>query len=110
MIDNLLLWFSNQSAGDLAWLALGFFAQTMFSMRFVIQWVASERVKRSIVPETFWYFSMAGGVLLLAYAIKRADPVFILGQALGVVIYARNIYFIWTHKQAGRDDAAGASS
>ena len=60
-------------------------------------------MRRSVVPEVFWYFSVAGGVTLLAYAIHRADPVFIAGQALGLIIYARNIYFIWQEKLSGRD-------
>lgn len=71
----------------------------MFSMRFIIQWVASEKARASIIPEVFWYFSFSGGVLLLAYAIYRVDPVFILGQATGLAIYSRNIYFIWLGKR-----------
>ena len=71
----------------------------MFSMRFLVQWIATERARASTVPEIFWYFSFAGGLLLLAYAIYRLDPVFILGQATGLVIYARNIYFIWHGKK-----------
>lgn len=108
MLQSLASWFDKQSATELTWLAIGFLAQAMFMMRFVIQWVASEKVKRSIVPETFWYFSMGGGLMLLAYSIWRMDPVYILGQALGTVIYARNIYFIWTHKQATSGDARTA--
>jgi lipid-A-disaccharide synthase-like uncharacterized protein len=76
------------------WVALGFIAQFMFMMRFVVQWIASERARRSVVPIPFWFFSVAGGALLLAYAIQRQDPVFIAGQALGLVIYGRNIWFI----------------
>ena len=71
-----------------------------------MQWLATEKARASILPETFWYFSMAGGAMLLAYAISRLDPVFILGQAAGLVIYARNIYFIWLGKREpspGRD-------
>lgn len=105
MLQNLISWFDRQSAVELTWLALGFAAQAMFMMRFVIQWLASERIKRSIVPETFWYFSLAGGLMLLAYSIWRADPVYIVGQSLGTVIYARNIYFIWSHKR--REAAEG---
>jgi lipid-A-disaccharide synthase-like uncharacterized protein len=71
----------------------------MFTMRFVIQWLASERARRSIVPETFWYFSFAGGLMLFIYAIYRMDPVFILGQGSGLFIYARNIVFIWRAKR-----------
>lgn len=79
---------------ELIWLAVGFAAQAMFSARFLVQWIASERVRRSIVPDAFWYFSLAGGALLLAYAIYRRDPVFMLGQGFGLVVYARNIYFL----------------
>lgn len=77
-----------------AWVIVGFIAQFLFAMRFVVQWVASERRKSSYVPEAFWYFSVLGGAMLLVYAIKRRDPVFILGQSAGLFIYARNIYFV----------------
>ncbi len=96
-------WWAGQSWFDLFWVSFGFLAQAMFAMRFILQLIASERVKRSIVPETFWYFSFAGGSGLLLYAIHKADPVFMLGQGLGLVIYARNIYFIWLHKRQGRE-------
>lgn len=75
-------------------LAVGFGGQALFSARFVIQWLASERAGRSVVPELFWYFSLAGGATLLAYAVYRADPVFMLGQGLGLFIYARNLWLI----------------
>ncbi len=68
-------------------------------MRFLIQWIATERARASIVPETFWYFSFVGGLMLLSYAIYRMDPVFIIGQATGLIIYSRNIYFIWQGKK-----------
>lgn len=77
-----------------AWVLLGFFAQACFTMRFVVQWLASEKAKRSVVPVAFWFFSLFGGVLLLVYAIHRQDPVFIAGQALGLVIYVRNLWLI----------------
>ncbi len=80
-----------------AWVVLGFVAQGLFTMRFVVQWIASERARRSVVPATFWFFSVAGGALLLVYALYRRDPVFIAGQALGLVVYLRNIYFIVLH-------------
>jgi lipid-A-disaccharide synthase-like uncharacterized protein len=73
------------------WLVVGFGAQGLFSGRFLLQWIASERKKRSIVPRAFWYLSIAGGALLLAYAVHRRDPVFILGQAAGLVVYIRNL-------------------
>ena len=75
------------------WLVLGFLGQAMFSGRFLLQWIASERKKLSVVPVAFWWLSLAGGTTLLAYAIYRRDPVFILGQALGLVVYCRNLSF-----------------
>jgi lipid-A-disaccharide synthase-like uncharacterized protein len=76
------------------WVVLGFAAQALFTMRFVVQWIASERARKSVIPIAFWFFSIGGGVLLLAYALYRRDPVFIAGQALGLVVYFRNVYFI----------------
>jgi len=75
------------------WLALGFFAQALFTARFLVQWIASERAGRSVIPIAFWFFSIGGGGLLLVYALYRRDPVFIAGQAFGVFVYARNLYF-----------------
>jgi lipid-A-disaccharide synthase-like uncharacterized protein len=77
------------------WLAFGLLGQACFSARFLVQWIASERRKMSVVPVHFWYFSVGGGLMLLAYAIYRQDPVFILGQGAGLFVYARNLYFIW---------------
>lgn len=82
-----------------AWIVIGFTGQALFSARFVVQWLASERVKRSIVPRAFWYFSLAGGATLLAYAIHKRDPVFIAGQGLGLFVYLRNIYLIRSGRQ-----------
>ena len=76
------------------WIVLGFVAQALFTMRFVVQWIASERARKSVIPVAFWFFSIGGGSLLLIYAIKRRDPVFIAGQAFSLLIYARNVYFI----------------
>ena len=76
------------------WIAVGLAGQMLFSMRWLVQWVQSERRKRSITPTAFWYFSVAGGVTLLAYALHRRDPVFIAGQGLGVFIYLRNLQFV----------------
>ena len=72
----------------------GFLGQALFSACFLIQWIASERKKESVVPIHFWYFSIGGGVTLLLYAVYRMDPVFILGQGAGLFVYARNLYFI----------------
>lgn len=79
---------------DLIWLVIGFSGQILFSMRFIIQWIRSEQEKKSVIPIAFWYFSIAGAMALLAYAIHRQDPVFILGQSLGLFIYLRNLYLI----------------
>ncbi|HEY4775955.1 MAG TPA: lipid-A-disaccharide synthase N-terminal domain-containing protein [Xanthobacteraceae bacterium] len=76
------------------WIALGFLAQGMFTMRFAVQWIASERAGHSVVPMAFWLFSIAGGLMLLIYALQRRDPVFIAGQAFGVFVYGRNLYFV----------------
>lgn len=76
------------------WVFLGFAAQGLFTMRFLVQWIASERAGRSVIPLWFWIFSIAGGLLLLVYALYRKDPVFIAGQAFGVFVYLRNLYFV----------------
>jgi len=72
-------------------LAFGLLGQALFFGRFLAQWVASERERRSVVPMSFWYLSVGGGALLLVYAVLRRDPVIVLGQCAGLVVYARNI-------------------
>lgn len=76
----------------------GFVAQAMFSTRFIIQWIASERKKMSHIPIYFWYFSLIGGVMMTIYGIGRRDPVIILGQAPGLVVYVRNLMLIHGHR------------
>ncbi len=83
---------------DKTWLAIGLIGQTLFSARFVVQWLYSEKVKKSVIPTAFWYFSVGGGVTLLAYAIHREDPVFIIGQGAGLLVYFRNLQFLWRGK------------
>ncbi len=73
---------------------IGYIAQGMFAMRFVVQWIASERAGKSVVPTAFWVFSIGGGLMLLGYAMYRRDPVFIIGQAFGVFVYLRNLQFV----------------
>lgn len=87
-----------------AWVVLGFIAQGFFTMRFVVQWIATERARKSVVPVAFWFFSVGGGLLLFIYALYRRDPVFILGQGLGLIVYLRNVYFIMiVGKQVARE-------
>ncbi len=84
-----------------SWYVLGFVAQAFFFSRFLVQWLASERAGRSVFPVAFWYLSLVGGVTLLAYAIHLRDPVFILGQATGALIYLRNLQFRRREQEAG---------
>jgi lipid-A-disaccharide synthase-like uncharacterized protein len=82
------------------WVLLGFIAQGLFTMRFVVQWIASERAGHSVIPLAFWVFSIFGGLLLLVYALYRRDAVFIAGQAFGVFVYLRNLYFVMRDRKA----------
>ena len=77
------------------WLGIGFFGQGLFFMRWVVQWISSEKKKKSEIPILFWYFSLIGGLITLIYAIYRVDPVFILAQSFGLIVYLRNIYLIY---------------
>ncbi|OGK85035.1 MAG: lipid A biosynthesis protein [Candidatus Rokubacteria bacterium GWC2_70_16] len=86
------------------WLAVGFLGQAFFSMRFLVQWIASERKKESVIPVSFWFFSIGGGLTLLVYAVYRLDPVFILGQGAGLFVYLRNLFLI---RRKERPAAAG---
>src|SRR5437660_4774803 len=88
------------------WVAIGFSAQALFTMRFLVQWIASERAGKSVVPLAFWLFSIGGGLLLLIYALYRRDPVFIAGQSFGVFIYLRNLHFVVRERRSdGRQTA-----
>jgi lipid-A-disaccharide synthase-like uncharacterized protein len=79
---------------EFTWVMIGLGGQLAFTARFLVQWIASERAGRSTVPVAFWYFSIIGGAVLLSYAIYRGDPVFILGQSMGLAIYSRNLFLI----------------
>ena len=92
------------------WVLVGFLGQALFMSRFVVQWWASERAGRSVVPVVFWYFSMGGGVILLIYSIYKKDPVFISGQALGLIVYARNLYLIFAERSAAGRGGDGPSA
>ncbi len=79
---------------DTIWVAIGLIGQSLFFMRFFVQWLSSEKAGRSVIPTAFWYFSLGGGLTLFAYALWRQDPVFILGQGTGLFIYLRNLQLI----------------
>jgi lipid-A-disaccharide synthase-like uncharacterized protein len=81
------------------WVLLGYAGQALFAMRFIVQWVASERVGRSVIPVAFWFFSIGGGVLLFVYALYIRDPVFIIGQGLGLFVYLRNLHFVFRERR-----------
>ena len=80
------------------WMIIGFVGQTIFASRFLIQWIVSERASKSIIPNIFWWISILGSFVLLSYAIHREDPVFIVGQSVGFLIYSRNLYLIKKEK------------
>lgn len=82
------------------WYLLGFIGQGMFFLRFFFQWLASEKRGKSIIPIQFWHLSLLGSFLVLIYALYRKDPVFILGQSLGIFIYARNLYLIYKERNS----------
>ncbi|SMO74337.1 lipid-A-disaccharide synthase N-terminal domain-containing protein [Paracoccus laeviglucosivorans] len=100
MIERILAAFNVHTTNELIWVFIGLAAQLAFTARFLVQWIASERAKKSVIPVAFWYFSLIGGLILLAYAIHRRDPVFILGQSLGTIIYLRNLWLIHAEKRA----------
>jgi lipid-A-disaccharide synthase-like uncharacterized protein len=81
-------------AGDITWLCIGLIGQSLFMMRFIVQWIHSERHKQSLIPVSFWYFSLIGGLTVLAYGFHKAEPVIILGQLPGTIVYARNLMLI----------------
>ena len=88
------------SRTEMLWVMFGFLGQMMFTGRMLVQWIASERARKSVMPVVFWYFSLGGGLILLAYAFYRKDPVFILGQLFGVIVYVRNLWLIRAEARA----------
>jgi lipid-A-disaccharide synthase-like uncharacterized protein len=92
---------------ELLWLLVGFGGQALFMGRFVVQWFVSERQRRSVIPVSFWYFSIFGALVLLAYAVHRHDPVFTAGQLLGVGIYLRNLHLIRIEREGAARQAQG---
>ena len=102
MLAKLAMWWASTPNVEKMWLALGFVAQLLFAMRFIVQWLASERAGASVVPVAFWYFSLAGGLIVLAYGIQKWEPVIILGQLPGTIIYTRNLMLIYKARREGR--------
>ena len=99
-MNSLFEFFHVDHWGEFWWVIIGLVGQLSFSMRFILQWIKSGRLRKSVIPISFWYFSLIGGLILLAYAIHRRDPVFILGQATGLFIYARNHWLIYANTRA----------
>lgn len=99
MSETLFTWLHVTSWGEFWWVMIGLGGQLLFTARFLVQWIASERAGRSVVPLAFWYFSVIGGIVLFAYALYRKDPVFILGQSMGLFIYLRNLWLIYAEKR-----------
>lgn len=91
----------NELSKEPLWMTVGLFGQLVFGGRFVLQWIASEIKKRSHIPVAFWYLSLIGSLILLAYSLHRKDPIFILGFSLNAVIYMRNLHLIYKHKKTG---------
>jgi lipid-A-disaccharide synthase-like uncharacterized protein len=96
---KLMAWWAAVTPAELIWLSLGLLGQVLFSARWLIQWFVTEKQRQSTMPSIFWYLSLLGGLLVFAYGLHKLDPVIILGQ-FGVIIYARNLFFI---RQAQRD-------
>jgi lipid-A-disaccharide synthase-like uncharacterized protein len=97
-MQTIMIILGADNALDTAWLIVGLIGQLMFTARFVVQWIASERAGRSTVPVAFWYFSILGGLIVLMYGIHKVEPIIIVGQLPGVVIYSRNLWLIHREK------------
>ena len=100
-MDFILTWFfpGGIKTSEAILLLIGFIGQGLFSARFLIQWVVSEKKKESVIPLPFWYFSLLGGITLFIYAFSKKDPVIMLGQGTGILIYSRNLYLIYKKRQ-----------
>ncbi len=94
LIASLRHYFVGMPGIDLAWLGIGLLGQCLFMMRFIVQWIHSERHGQSLIPVSFWYLSLSGGLIVLAYGIHKLDPVIILGQLPGTLVYSRNLMLL----------------
>ena len=103
LLANILQDFWKLAAWEKLWLAIGTAGQLLFMTRFIVQWIVSEREKRSVIPVAFWYLSLIGSLVLLSYAIHKRDPVFILGLSLNSLIYVRNLRLIYRPGHPGQE-------
>ena len=94
LVEALRHYVNGMPTSDLIWLGIGLVGQCLFMMRFIVQWIHSERHQQSLIPVSFWYLSLSGGLIVLAYGIHRVDPVIILGQLPGTIVYVRNLMLI----------------
>jgi len=99
LADKVQMYFHDMTLGDKIWLAVGMLGQLMFTLRFVVQWIHSERHQKSVIPVSFWYYSLIGGLTVLAYGIHKIEPVIILGQLPGTIVYTRNLMLIYREKR-----------
>lgn len=99
IINALNAYITGMPATDLIWLAVGLLGQCLFMARFIVQWVHSEKQGKSLIPVSFWYLSLLGGLVVLAYGLHKLDPVIILGQLPGTVVYTRNLMLIKRHQK-----------
>jgi len=107
-ISGIVSWFfpNGIDAAEAFLLVVGLVAQAMFSARFLVQWLVSEKRRESVIPLAFWYLSLCGGVMLFCYAVMRKDPVIMLGQGTGIFIYSRNLWLIYRKRRADAAEAA----
>jgi lipid-A-disaccharide synthase-like uncharacterized protein len=91
------------------WVAFGLAGQMLFGSRFIVQWISSERKKTSYIPVGFWYLSLCGGIVTAIYAIHRRDPVFIIGQSAGLLVYVRNLMLIYGNRGNAQSEPASAT-
>jgi lipid-A-disaccharide synthase-like uncharacterized protein len=99
LVEKTQIYLHDMSWGDKVWLAVGLIGQLMFTLRFVVQWIHSERHQKSVIPVSFWYFSLIGGLTVLAYGIHKVEPVIIIGQLPGTIVYTRNLMLIYRERR-----------
>lgn len=94
---------------QILWLSIGFLAQGLFGARFLVQWLHSEKHRKSMMPVMFWWFSLVGGIAMLIYSIHLKDPVFISGQAFGLIVYIRNIWLLYRERKTRTSELTATS-